>query len=314
MQTPRFQELLEATSRSFALGIRSLEPESREWIQAAYLLCRVFDTYEDATGTPATRRTNLLLYASDLLETLPETERLTTLLASWDRRHSETLGNESERALLAEGAALWTHIGSFPFEVRKSFRRRLRPMLEGMLGEVARQRQGAAAPRSIEETDRYCYVVAGTVGELLTELFSQSQALPPKPDDDVFELAVDFGKALQLVNIAKDFHSDRLEGRCYWPGVSLSGNIAPSFEALEASFRLIEQRFQHSRERAWSYVDRINKARRPDVYRFCVFPLRMAEETMELGAHDLSWLAEGGSFKLSRVQTLALLAETGLGV
>jgi farnesyl-diphosphate farnesyltransferase len=62
-----------------------------------------------------------------------------------------------------------------------------------------------------------CYVVAGIVGEMLTELFllGRDGLSPIAPL--LRERAATFGEALQLVNILKDSAVDTSEGRSYLP-------------------------------------------------------------------------------------------------
>ena len=127
--------------------------------------------------------------------------------------------------------------------------------------------------------------------------------------------SVDFGKALQLVNIIKDFNADWNDGRCYWPLIPHSphGTFAkPSSVKLQKSFELLHQRFLECRERAWAYLEAIDRNKRADVYKFCVFPLRMAEETIAIASKDLGWLLNDESLKVGRLKTVSILAEVGL--
>jgi farnesyl-diphosphate farnesyltransferase len=70
---------------------------------------------------------------------------------------------------------------------------------------------------SIRELRDYCYVVAGIVGEMLTELFlldaPELSAVAPR----LRRRSRFFGEGLQLVNILKDRASDATEGRVYLP-------------------------------------------------------------------------------------------------
>ena len=71
--------------------------------------------------------------------------------------------------------------------------------------------------RSLRELRDYCYVVAGIVGEMLTELFLlDAEALAPFASR-LRRRSRFFGEALQLVNILKDASSDATEGRVYLP-------------------------------------------------------------------------------------------------
>ena len=71
---------------------------------------------------------------------------------------------------------------------------------------------------TVEDLRDYCYVVAGIVGEMLTELFllgrPQLAAACASTCASARHL---FGEGLQLVNILKDPRSDAREGRLYLP-------------------------------------------------------------------------------------------------
>lgn len=49
-----------------------------------------------------------------------------------------------------------------------------------------------------EELMRYCYGVAGTVGEVLSPILTE------QPSDETYEVARELGEALQLTNILRD--------------------------------------------------------------------------------------------------------------
>src|SRR5262249_20792928 len=88
------------------------------------------------------------------------------------------------------------------------------------MGEFVSRADGSGVLQleSLDDLRGYCYVVAGIVGEMLTELFLLGR---PELDAAAGELrsrAVRFGEALQLVNILKDAGSDAVEGRVYLPG------------------------------------------------------------------------------------------------
>jgi farnesyl-diphosphate farnesyltransferase len=70
---------------------------------------------------------------------------------------------------------------------------------------------------SLEELQEYCYIVAGIVGELLTELFVLADPALEAVAGELRERAATFGEALQLVNIVKDAADDREEGRRFLP-------------------------------------------------------------------------------------------------
>ncbi len=57
---PDLKELLEKTSRTFALSIPVLPEPTRRQVMIAYLLFRIADTFEDAAHWPPERRRGAL--------------------------------------------------------------------------------------------------------------------------------------------------------------------------------------------------------------------------------------------------------------
>lgn len=317
-QREEFDELLAHTSRSFSLGIQGLSGEVRDAVTLAYLLCRIFDTYEDTVHVPAPLRLACLERSQKLLQSLPG-GALEGLLEDWRTLHSmddqwrkETHGDEWEYRLVEAGPKIWRATAALPVTARTSFTRALTDMIDGMSLEVRkRQLEGDRSPRSADETDRYCYSVAGTVGHLLTALFFEAGAFNAGIDlERTSQEGVAFGKALQLVNIMKDFHKDWREGRCYWPEIPLCNGAetsAPPIALLERVFDVLRARFDEHKQTALGYITRLNSAR-PDIRFFCEFPLRMAVATLDLAANERTWLREGGTFKVNRLKVAEILS------
>ena len=86
-----------------------------------------------------------------------------------------------------------------------------------MASIVARTRDGSLILDSIPELKDYCYIVAGIVGEMLSELFLLNRPALSGIAAFLRERAAIFGEALQLVNILKDSAVDAQEGRRYLP-------------------------------------------------------------------------------------------------
>lgn len=61
-----------------------------------------------------------------------------------------------------------------------------------------------------EELMRYCYGVAGTVGEVLSPILTE------QPSHETYEVARELGEALQLTNILRDVGEDFEKGRIYF--------------------------------------------------------------------------------------------------
>ena len=205
--------LLEKTSRTFALSIPMLPEPTRRHVSIAYLLFRVADTFEDAALWPRAKRLSALDDLARLLETRggerPASERW---LADAPVAHAGYL------ELLGETPAVMDAYWAVPASARAVLRRDLLRTVSGMAGFVRRgDARGNLRLASLRELRDYCYVVAGIVGEMLTELFLlDADALGPFASR-LRRRSRFFGEALQLVNILKDANSDATEGRVYLP-------------------------------------------------------------------------------------------------
>lgn len=207
-------DLLEKTSRTFALSIPVLPEPTRREVTIAYLLFRIADTFEDAARWLPERRIEALNAFRELLAggSRADAERLS---AAWAEA-----GPSEHPGYLELIAAVPDVLDAFLAlrpEAVAPVRHHVRRSAEGMAGFVARSRDGALALESVRDLQDYCYAVAGIVGEMLTELFllgrSELETIAPY----LRERAARFGEALQLVNILKDSQVDASEGRSFLP-------------------------------------------------------------------------------------------------
>ena len=216
----KVHDLLVKTSRTFALAIPVLERPTVREVTVAYLLFRIADTFEDASlEWPEERQ----LWALDELAGLlrePERDRARKLAA--DCREPAPTRHQGYLELLEEIPLVMDAFGELSAEARASVRRHTLRTAEGMAGFVRRTgSDGVLRLETVEELREYCYVVAGIVGEMLTDLFLLAGPELATVADTLQERAALFGEGLQLVNILKDSASDAGEGRNYLPaGIS----------------------------------------------------------------------------------------------
>ena len=84
----------------------------------------------------------------------------------------------------------------------------------------------AGTPRQcVADLQAYCYVVAGIVGELLTELFLLGRPELAAVAPVLRQGSRPFGEGLQLVNILKDSAADATAGRRYLPEGVARGEV-----------------------------------------------------------------------------------------
>ncbi len=210
------ERLLVASSRTFALAIPLLPEPSRKEVTIAYLLFRIADTFEDASSWPQARRIEALEHFARMLER-PDPDEIRTVARRWaEEVPCEQSGYQE---LLAELPFVFDSFLSLsPAAVELVRHHTLRTAI-GMAGFVERiGPDGEIRLQSLDDLRQYCYVVAGIVGELLTELFLLDRPVLEPVAESLRERSRPFGEALQLVNILKDSASDATQGRLYLPG------------------------------------------------------------------------------------------------
>jgi farnesyl-diphosphate farnesyltransferase len=214
MAAARLDDLLEKTSRTFALSIPVLPEPTRREVMIAYLLFRIADTFEDASHWDPDARIAALADFKALLrrDASKDAERLAR---GWvDRKVAHHAGYQE---LMAEVPFVLDAFFALSPGAVEPIRHHVIRSADGMASIVSRTRDGALTLHSIPELQDYCYIVAGIVGEMLSELFLLDRASLDGIAAFLRGRAATFGEALQLVNILKDSAVDAEEGRRYLP-------------------------------------------------------------------------------------------------
>ncbi|MEO6192814.1 MAG: squalene/phytoene synthase family protein [Thermoanaerobaculia bacterium] len=228
------EQLLIATSRTFALAIPLLPEPLRREVTLSYLLFRVADTFEDAASWPRALRVEALGRFDELLEN-PGREEIEKVSRRWaEEVPCEQLGY---RELLADLPFVLDAFFALSPEAVGLIREHVLRTSRGMAGFVARTTdEGELRLRDVRDLQDYCYVVAGIVGELLTELFLLGRPYLEPVASGLRERSRAFGEGLQLVNILKDSASDATQGRRYLPdGVERAEVMALARHDLQAA-------------------------------------------------------------------------------
>ena len=226
------EQLLIATSRTFALAIPLLPEPTRREVTITYLLFRIADTFEDATSWPRARRIEALEDFGRLLRA-PDPGEIEATARRW--ASEVPCEHPAYRDLLAELPAVLDAFFALSPGAVDLIREHTLRTAEGMAGFVARtSEQGELRLRDIPDLQDYCYVVAGIVGELLTELFLYERPGLMGAAPRLRSLSRPFGEGLQLVNILKDSASDATQGRKYLPdGVDRADVMALARQDLD---------------------------------------------------------------------------------
>ncbi len=211
-------DLLRKTSRTFALAIPLLPEPTRRAVGVAYLLFRVADTFEDATTWRREDRIEALESFVELLE-LPPEQRLHEAkrrAAQWLER--PPVEHEGYLELLGELPFVLAELDTLAPKVSELVMHHTVRTTDGMASVVARaDEKGNLRLATVRELKDYCYIVAGIVGELLTDVFLHDAPSLNRERKELERLMRSFGEGLQLVNILKDVGDDAVDGRVYLP-------------------------------------------------------------------------------------------------
>lgn len=201
-------------SRTFALTIDALEEPMATRICVGYLLCRVADTVEDATAMPPTEQAQLLETYDAALDPDCETTVAEFQAAVGDHVPSEP---NADWRVVANTTRVVSAFESLDDAAKAAIRPTVREMATGMASFVQRYADaGGLRIQSPTELEEYCWYVAGTVGELVTELLARDA--PSDAAAAMRENARSFALLLQLVNVAKDVRPDyEEENNVYLP-------------------------------------------------------------------------------------------------
>lgn len=203
--------ILEGVSRTFALTIPQLPEPLRRVISNAYLLCRIADTIEDDKRLPAEQKR---MFAERFIRVVEGSEPAADFAAALKRKLAPETP-PGERDLIAHTATVIRITHSFNANQRAALSRCVRIMAEGMARY--QEQETLDGLKDMPDMDRYCYYVAGVVGEMLTELFCDYSPDIARHRDMLMSLAVSFGQGLQMTNILKDMWEDRSRGACWLP-------------------------------------------------------------------------------------------------
>ena len=189
----RCEEITWSEARNFAYGIRLLAPPKRRAMAALYAMARRIDDVGDGDW-PQDRK-----------------------LAALSELHSAIEALEAGRAADPDDpvlAAVAHAAAEYPIPVAA-----LHEIVEGCELDVRGETYA-----TMDDTVRYCRLVAGSVGRLSLGVFGtrtprrlSGHRSGPGTERPAEELADDLGVALQLTNMLRDISEDHGMGRIYLP-------------------------------------------------------------------------------------------------
>jgi len=208
-----------------ALTLRLLPQALREPLGLAYLLARVSDTIADSGGLTREERI-------EWLERLAAGETA----SEWEATRHEAF-TRSEVELLRALPGLLSTLGDHPD--RREITGLWREILEGQRFDLQRFTPGSE-PLDPAELERYCDLVAGSVGRSWTRLIARhAPGTLRAPVAELLPPASQYGKGLQLLNILRDRETDRALGRHYVAEEVVPEHLEQAREWLAAGDRYL---------------------------------------------------------------------------
>src|SRR5262245_45138190 len=198
--------VLDRTGRSFALSLKVLPRETRAAVAVAYLLARAADTVADTRLVARLERLALLRRLAAVIRETPDHGARRAAIETIQRHITGASPVAEERELIELLPEVFAAFDALAWLERRLSGTLLATITAGMVLDLERfpgeDARGLEAFDELEELDRYCYHVAGCVGEFWTEL--HVARLPSLAGADVAGLrarAVRFGRALQMTNV-----------------------------------------------------------------------------------------------------------------
>lgn len=304
--------LLEGVSRTFALTIPQLPDALRSVVANAYLLCRIVDTIEDEVSLSAEQKKYFCAGFIAVVKTgeggAAFAKQLAPLLSA------QTIPAEHVLIHVVPRVISITH--NFAPEQIEALASCVETMAEGMpIFQAQNLHDGLA---TMADMDRYCYYVAGCVGEMLAKLFCCYSPEIAQHREELLKLSVSFGQGLQMTNILKDIWDDAERGVCWLPqdiftetGFELK-NLNPAYS--DEKFRLglthlISIAQGHLRN-ALTYTQLL-PAHETGLRNFCLWALGMAVLTLNKIKQQLDF-NQSNQVKITRNSVKATIFTTRL--
>jgi farnesyl-diphosphate farnesyltransferase len=304
------ERALPGVSRTFALTIPQLPPPLSRVVINGYLLCRLADTIEDDVRLSAEEKDR---YHARFVAVVDGREAAEPFAAELAADLSPACP-AAEQELVRNTARVVRLTHSFNPIQRRALSRCVKVMGEGMAR--FEHNLSLAGLADLTEMDRYCYHVAGCVGEMLTELFCDYSPAIAAHRGELLPLAVSFGQGLQMTNILKDVWDDRRRGACWLPrevyaraGARVDDLLRDhgSPPAQRAYAELLGVALAHLRN-AVAYVTLIPRRER-GIRRFCLWAIGMAVLTLRK-IHRNPGFSAGDQVKISRRSVKATIFAT----
>lgn len=301
---PTLDQLLQATSRTFALGIERLPQPLQDEVKVAYLVLRISDYLEDNESMEPARKVELLHRWHAVLQGAEPVAALEPDLLAAVAVDAAMPDAQAARHVVQVETAL----ASLSPRARDVVARHAGDSTLGM----ARWAERGPDFGTEADLDDYMHEVAGRVGYLLTDLFAQHSRAVATNHQNMMILGREFGLGLQTVNVIRGLHEDHRRGWLFLPREYLD-SAGASAESLfdpaspEPALRVLEiltEKADRHLQAARQYVAGIER-RHHRIRLFCELPLLFAIGTLERSRNNPAVFLDEVKLGRERVRRIA---------
>ena len=331
-------------SRTFDAALQKLSGTVKSQVQTGYLMCRIPDTIEDSNQLSGEEKYSLLNqyrevlkdpdqrnvgeFVRNVFDDLGKTE-IGEFGAQTDNLDSVKVGAIGDHTYGSEkDASYWdlvknTHAVTHAFqrfdsEIKEYMRDAVDEMSYGMAQyskDAYENGDSGIRIKDFDELEQYCHYVAGTVGDLLTNEFSEHEDMP----EDIENYSEGFGQFLQTVNIIKDPLEDfEKESAIFIPEEALPTDLRhkdlqealknQDSKVLNEPIQELTHRADKKSESAKKYIEQIEKD--SEIRGYVEVPFLLAKATLR-EAHKNPEKAIEGDLSIEREEVMNILAASG---
>ena len=313
------RDLLKQVSRLFYTTLVVVPADVRDQVSLAYLFARAADTIADTELIDRPRRLDFL---GQLKGQFISDQISWGQICEIQRAMGPLQKDSAERALLERLEDCFRLLQEFSSDDRRRIQRLMTTLTQGMEMDLVvfpgASVEELVALKTLDDLDRYTYYVAGCVGEFWTDLMcAHRTALASWKVREMSEVAVRFGKGLQLTNIVKDIADDLQKGRCYVPAPMLAEAGLKPRDLLNrenlSRFRpvlskLVRTATEHL-DQGWMYAMAIPR-HETRLRLSCMWPILSAGESLKLVMNSPDLLNPAVKVKIRRNKVYQIVALT----
>lgn len=287
-------------SRTFALTIPALPDLLRPAVSNGYLLCRIVDCIEDDPGLDLEQKKR---FSQQFIKVVNGEGAASVFSQALLPLLSDTI-IPAEKELIQSTPEVIKITQGFDPEQRDALRTCVQIMAEGMMHY--QELDTSKGLQNLSELDRYCYYVAGVVGEMLTRLYCNYSSEIDTKREMLLKLSVCFGQGLQMTNIIKDIWVDLERGVCWLPQAEFKQHgfdlkdLAPGIDNQAFASGVTELiGIAHMKlSEALDYTLMIPR-HETGIRNFCLFAIGMALLSLRK-IHNSQQFLDGDEIKISR--------------